>query len=130
MSLKRVLVFCLFFAIALFSNVIALESESSSHKSISMVASSGGETLESSSYRNIVSVGIIAGRSTSSNYINEFGFAQTILHADGQPCATASQCEGGFCCSSLCQSSACSTPSAPSGGAAGAAGGGGGGGGG
>ena len=96
MSLKRVLVFCLFFAIALFSNVIALESESSSYRSTSMVISSGGETLESSSYRNIVSVGIIAGRSTSSNYINEFGFAQTILHADGQPCATASQCEGGL----------------------------------
>ena len=128
MRLQRALL-CLFFLIILFSNANALKSESSSHKSISMVASSGGETLESSSYRNIVSVGIIAGKSTSSNYIIEFGFAQTILHADGQPCTTAGQCEGGFCCSSLCQSSACPTPSAPSGGAAGAAGGGGGGGG-
>lgn len=128
MNLNRALLLYLFLVIALFSSANALKSESSSYKSTSMVASSGGETLESSSYRNIVSVGIIAGKSTSSNYINEFGFAQTILHADGQPCTTAGQCEGGFCCSSLCQNSACPTPSAPSG-EAGAAGGGGGGGG-
>src|SRR3989338_10990221 len=117
MSLKRVILFCLFFIVALFSNANALESESSSYRSDSMVVSSGGETMESSSYRNIVSIGIIAGRSSSSSYINEFGFAQTILHADGQPCTTAGQCGGGFCCSSLCQSSACSTPSTPSAGA-------------
>lgn len=128
MKLQRVLLYSFLFII-LFSNTNALKSESSNYKSTSMATSSGGETLESSSYRNIVSVGVIAGKSTSSNYINEFGFVQTILHADGQPCTTAGQCEGGFCCSNLCQSTACPVDAAPSegGGAAGGGGGGGGG---
>lgn len=120
---------CLFLILLLNSN--ALKSESQNYKSISIVISGGGDTVESQNYRNLASIGIVSGQSSSQNYINNLGFAQTILLANGQPCTAASQCEGGFCCSNLCQSSACPTPSPePSGGAAAAGGGGGGGGGG
>jgi len=55
-------------------------------------------------------------------------FFYTWLFADDQPCASASQCQGGFCCSSLCKSSSCpvSTTTTTTGGGGEAAGGGGG----
>ncbi len=43
----------------------------------------------------------------SSSYFNRLGIFHTILLANGQPCASASQCEGGFCCSSACRGTAC-----------------------
>lgn len=125
------MLFCTFFLLMLMLSSHALRSESQNYESISIIVSDGGDTVQSQNYNNLVSVGIVAGSTTSQSYTNTFGFAQTILLASGQPCTAASQCEGGFCCSSLCQSTSCPTTSPePSGGAAAAAGGGGGGGGG
>jgi len=51
----------------------------------------------------------------NSSLLSDFGIGGTI--ANGQTCSAASQCSGGYCCSSKCQSSACTVPSAgPSGG--------------
>jgi len=99
---------------------------SSSNYQQNVVVSSGGDNVSSSSYNMGVAIGIINAIISSSSYINKLGFFHTWLLANGQPCSLASQCEGGFCCSGLCRSSACpvETPSA-----AGAAGGGEGGGG-
>ena len=44
------------------------------------------------------------------------------LLVDGAPCASASQCSGGYCCSNLCQSSACVTEEPPPGGGGGGSG--------
>lgn len=84
-----------------------------------VIASAGGENATSSSYKMGVAAGIINSIISSASYINKLGFFHTWLLADNQPCTSASQCEGGFCCSSLCKSSACpveaAAPSGPSG---------------
>ncbi|MBI2649860.1 hypothetical protein HYX04_00940 [Candidatus Woesearchaeota archaeon] len=109
-------------------SVFAAQINSASYKQ-NVIVSTGGENLSSASYKIGVATGIINRIINSSSYINRLGFFYTWLLADGQPCASDSQCEGGFCCSSLCQSSSCPTAPAPSGGAAAAAAAGGGGGG-
>ena len=99
----------------------AAQMNSTSYKQ-NVIVSEGGANVSSSSYKSNLAVGIINWVINSTSYINKLGFFHTWLLADGQPCATASQCEGGFCCSSLCQSSACPSPSpSPSGGGGGEA---------
>lgn len=97
----------------------------------SVIISEGGENSTSSSYKMITAIGIINRIINSSLYINQLGFFHTLLLANDQPCTSAGQCEGGYCCSSLCKSSACPsqspTPSSSSGISAGGGGGGGGG---
>ena len=114
-------------------SVSAYQTNSSSYKQ-NIIVSEGGENSSSSTYKMNIAVGIINSIINSTSYINKLGFFHLLLLANDQPCTTASQCEGGYCCSSLCKSSACSTPAAPaegasSSGASGAASGGGGGGG-
>lgn len=94
-----------------------------------VIVSTGGESLSSSSYKMGIATGIINRVINSSSYINRLGFFYTWLLADGQPCASDSQCQGGFCCSSSCSSSSCPVAPGPSGGGAAVAAGGGGGGG-
>ena len=123
------------FALALLLNsfsVSAYQTNSSTYKQ-NVVVSVGGESANSSSYKITLAMGIISRIINSSSYINKLGFFYTWKLANDQPCSTADQCEGEFCCSNLCKSSACpSEEPAPSGGggggAAAAAGGGGGGG--
>jgi len=91
-----------------------------------VIVSTGGESVSSSSYKMGIATGIINRVINSSSYINRLGFFYTWLLADGQPCSSANQCEGGFCCSNKCKSSACPSEAAPSAGAAAAGGGGGG----
>lgn len=104
---------------------LSLAVSSSGNYQISAQATSGSDNVSSATYRQIVGVGIIGSLLSSSTYLNKLGFFNTVLLANGQPCATASQCQGGFCCSSSCASSSC-----PSGGSGSSSSGGGGGGGG
>jgi hypothetical protein len=108
-------------------NVFGAQINSTNYKN-NVVVSTGGENITSPSYKTTIATGIINGIIESRSYINKLGFFYTWLLADGQPCTSNSQCEGGYCCSSSCSSSSCPAPSpAPSGGG-GAAGSGGGGG--
>ncbi|MBI2108371.1 hypothetical protein HYX09_03955 [Candidatus Woesearchaeota archaeon] len=112
----------LILAVLLIPAAYPLKSESTNYKTASTVISVGGETTESTNYRNIASIGIISGEVTSGSYKTRLGFIHTVLNADGQPCTSASQCEGGFCCSNSCSSSSCPVSVPPSGGGAGGAG--------
>ncbi len=116
--------------IALSYAVFAAQMNSTSYKQ-TVTVSAGGENVSGASYKIYTAVGIISKIINSTSYINKLGFFHLWLLADNQPCASASQCEGGYCCSSLCKSSACPTPEpTPSpGGTTGGGGGGGGGGG-
>lgn len=112
------------------SSVLAYQINSTSYKQ-NVIVSTGGESVNSSSYKTSLAIGIINKIINSTSYINRLGFFYTWKLANDQPCSTADQCEGGFCCSNLCKSSACpSEAPAPSGGGGGAAAAGGGGGGG
>jgi len=119
----------LFVFLSLSFNVFAAQINSSSYKQ-NVIVSTGGENITSSSYNMGVAIGIINRIINSTSYINKLGFFHLLLLANDQPCTSANQCEGGFCCGSLCKSSACpGPPRAPSGGGGAAASGGGGGGG-
>ena len=119
-----VLVLLLLFPLSVF----AAQINSTSYKQ-NVIVSSGGENVSSSSYKMGIAIGIINRIINSTSYINRLGFFYTWKLANDQPCTSADQCEGGFCCSNKCKSSACPTEAgpAPSGGGAAAAAGGGGG---
>ena len=101
----------------------AFQSNSSNFRHFTGTISTGGEIVNNSNFKSYVAAGIISGVVNSSAYKNFLGFFYTWLLADDQPCTSANQCQGGFCCSNLCKSSSCPVS------AAAAAGGGGGGGG-
>lgn len=109
----------------------AFQSNSSSFRHFTGTISTGGEIVNNSNYKSYVAMGIISGVVNSSAYKNFLGFFYTWLLADDQPCTSASQCQGGFCCSNLCKSSSCPVAAAAvsggGGGGGGEAGGGGGG---
>ncbi|MBI1935170.1 hypothetical protein HYS31_01910 [Candidatus Woesearchaeota archaeon] len=121
------LIFAFFFLI---NYVFAAQINSTNYEQV-VIVSAGGENISSSSYNMGIAAGIISKVVSSSSYINRLGFFNLFLLADGRPCASASQCQGGFCCSNLCSSSSCpvSTTTSTSGGGTGGGGGGGGGGG-
>lgn len=104
--------FVLFALLFLSFSVFAAQTNSTNYRQ-NVVVSGGGENVSSPSYKMGVAIGIINRVINSSSYINRLGFFHTWLLANDQPCTAASQCEGGFCCSSLCKSSAC--PSGDSG---------------
>lgn len=128
MGTAKILVF--FIVIALIANIAySFSTNSSNYKLFPQIVSSGGEIANSSSYKSYSATGIIAGITNSSTYKTLLGFFYAWLLADGQPCTANNQCEGGYCCSNLCQSSACpSEAPGPGGGGGGAPSGGGGGG--
>lgn len=100
-------------------NSYAAQTNSTSYKQ-NVIVSVGGESINSTSYKTSLAIGIITKIINSTSYINKLGFFHTWLLANDQPCTSDSQCEGGFCCSNLCKSSACpSEASAPSGGGGG-----------
>lgn len=104
--MKKEIIF-LIMLIILFQNAYAFTSNSSNYKLILTTVSDGGENISSSSYKNIISIGIINWIINSSNFISKLGFLHGLMLADGQPCASSNQCEGGYCCSNKCASSAC-----------------------
>ena len=125
MKTDKIWIFFFVFIIAA-SITYSFQANSSNYKQ-NLIVSSGGEIVNSNTYKSYAAIGIIAGITNSSTYKNWLGFFYTWLLADNQPCASASQCEGGYCCSNLCKSSACPTEEAPAAGGGGAAAGGGGG---
>jgi len=126
MGTNKILIFFIAFIIAV--NIsYAFQTESTNFNISTGVISDGGGVVDSSNYRNYVATGVISGITDSATYKNFLGFFYTWLLADDQPCASASQCQGGFCCSSVCSSSACPVAAAAAvaaGAAEGAAGGG------
>jgi len=120
MKKRKLGVFALILLLLAFSAFA--ERVSSANYKQNVIVSEGGESTSSSSYDLITAIGIINSVITSSSYINKLGFFHTILLADGQPCTSANQCEGGFCCSSICKSSSCPSGGGGGGGAAAAAG--------
>jgi len=106
----------------------SFETNSSNFRNSPFIVSSGGDIVNSSTYKNYFTSGIIAGITNSSTYKNLLGFFYTWLLADGQACTTDNQCQGSFCCSNVCQSTSCpvAEAAAAAGGEGGAAGGGGG----
>lgn len=132
MKKVKISIFFLFAFLFLAFSVFAAQINSTNYRQ-NVIVSAGGGNVSSSSYKMGVAIGIINRVINSSSYINRLGFFHTWLLANDQPCTAASQCEGGFCCSSLCKSSACpsgDSGSSGSGGGGGASSGGGGGGGG
>lgn len=128
-SMKTVKIFIFFLAFLIAANIsYAFQTNSSNYKMFPLIVSSGGKKVDSGSYKSYVAAGIINGIIGSSTYKNWLGFFYTWLLADNQPCTSASQCQGGYCCSSLCKSSACPVAeAAAAAGGGGEAGGGGGG---
>lgn len=114
-----IIVFLLSF-LFLASGIYAEKTSSGSYKQ-EVIASEGGESETSASYKTTIAVGIINGIISSASYINKLGFFHFLLLADGQPCTSGDQCEGGFCCSSVCAISACPTGGGGGGGGGGAA---------
>ena len=110
MRVIKTLILILMIAIAV-NLSYAFQANSSNFKLSTGTVSSGGDKVNSSSYKNYVATGIIGGTVNSSTYKNSLGFFYTWLLADNQPCTSASQCQGGFCCSNLCKSNSC--PVAP-----------------
>jgi len=104
-----------FVLLLLVFDALAAKINSTSYKQ-SVIVSFGGENVTSASYKMNVAIGIINRVINSTSFINRLGFFHTILLADEQPCTSASQCEGGFCCSNLCKSSSCPVPSGGGGG--------------
>ena len=118
--MRKVKIGILVFVFLLVSyGVFAAQITSNTYKQ-NVIVSEGGDNVSSSSYKTSIALGIINSIASSASYINKLGFFNTWLLADNQPCTSASQCEGGYCCSSLCASSACPT-TAPSGGGGSAA---------
>ena len=89
------------------ANAGAFRSDSSNYILFPTIVSSGGDIVNSSSFKNYVATGIISEVINSSNFKNFLGFYYAWLLANGQPCTANNQCEGGFCCSNACQSSSC-----------------------
>jgi len=106
MIAKKIFIFFLVFLIAT-SISYSFQANSSNFKLSTGIVSSGGDIVNSSSYKNYVATGIIGGVVNSSTYKNLLGFFYTWILADDQPCTANNQCEGGFCCSNLCSSSSC-----------------------
>lgn len=110
--------FCVFAIVFLFASLGAFASQlSSGTYNQKVVVSSGGVNESSGSYKNSIAINIINGIISSASYINKLGFFHILMLADGQPCTSADQCEGNFCCSNLCSSSSCPSGAAGGGGA-------------
>tara|TARA_B100001971_G_scaffold191136_1_gene194417 strand:+ start:537 stop:1727 length:1191 start_codon:yes stop_codon:yes gene_type:complete len=128
MGTAKVFIFFMVFIIAV-SASYSFQSDSSNYDLSTGVVSSGGDKIDSDNYNNYVTTGTTSGVVESSIYKNWLGFFYTWLLGDGQPCASASQCSGGYCCDDICSSNECpvAVAAASDGGGVGAAAGGGGG---
>ena len=111
------------------NGVNALSTNGSNLNNNFAVTSGKNADSSSSNFINYLTVGDITATSNSSNFKTNLGFIRTAHYVDGEACQINAECAGDFCCSSVCQSTACPVEEeeVPSGGGAGAGGGGGGG---
>jgi PGF-pre-PGF domain-containing protein len=93
------------------------------------VTSGKNSNLSSSNFNTFIITGDIAGTINSSSFKTELGLLRTMPYLDDEPCKTALECVGDYCCSNLCSSSSCPVEDSGSAAAADSGGGGGGGGG-
>ena len=100
-------------------NTYASTSNSTNYKLVDVVVTTGGDSVNSTNYKNIVGLGFIAKVLNSSNFLNKLGFLHGILLANNQPCTSNNQCESGICCNSICQSTSCTTATVGGGGGGG-----------
>jgi len=94
-----------FILISVFASSFQTNSKNYTH--YIAVVDSGGGNVSTGTYKNIILINTIAGIINSTNYMNLLGFLNILLLADSQPCSSASQCEGGYCCSGACSSLSC-----------------------
>ncbi len=128
--MKKTILTAISLFLVLSTLALAAQINSTSYKQ-NVIVSTAGENVSGTSYKMGIAMGIIAKVINSTSYINRLGFFHTWLLANGQSCTANNQCEGGYCCSNTCQSTACPSPGEErAGGGGGAAAGGGGGGGG
>ena len=79
---------------------------------------SGNDNISGSSYKTYPVIGDIISTVNSLNFKTELGFLRSLPYLNGESCQTALECIGGYCCSSVCRSSARPTEEATGGGAA------------
>jgi len=106
MNLLKTVIFFLIVMIISYSSY-AFKSGSENYEISTGTVSSGGDIINSNSYKNYVATGVIAGTVDSTTYKNWLGFFYTWLLADGEVCTNSDQCEGSFCCSNTCSSNSC-----------------------
>jgi len=118
--------------ILLISQVYAFTTNSSDQTFDFTITSGKNNELNSSNFKSYLVVGDITNEANSSNFKTKIGFLRIAPYLNGEACEINSECVGDFCCSSLCQSTACatttSTGSTTGGGGGGGSSGGGGGG--
>lgn len=126
---KITLIIILIFSLVLEVNAFTT---SGSDQTFEFAITSGKNTnISSSDFKTYLVVGGISATTNSSDFKTEVGFLRTTPYLDAESCQVDSECVGGFCCSSVCQSTSCPIDdddvAAPVAGGASAAGGGGGG---
>ena len=97
MEKVKICIFVFVFLLLSFS-AFAAQINSTGYKQ-NVIVSVGGESVNSSSYKTSLAIGIINRVINSTSYINRLGFFYTWKLANEQPCTSADQCEGNFCCS-------------------------------
>src|SRR3989344_6980958 len=88
------------------------------------ITSGKNAAAEGTSYKTYTVVGQPTGAITSSNFKMSVGSLITLPFLNAEACEVNAECIGGFCCSSVCQSSSCPVPAAAGAGAPAAAAGG------
>jgi len=106
MKTTKILISFLMFVIAS-SISYSFQANSSNFDLSTGTISSGGDIINSDTYKNYVVTGGISGTLSSSSFKNSLGFFYTWLLADGQACTADNQCSGSFCCSSSCSNAVC-----------------------
>jgi len=113
--------------ILIFSPSVFAQSTNGTDKILDVSVTSGSNAAHSSSsYSHYISVGTLSGVMNSSSYITSIGFLYIAPYLDGEACQVDSECKGNYCCSNVCQSSACPLESGSSGSSGSGRGGGGG----
>lgn len=100
-----------FFTAVLLSAQANSFTTNSSGKTFDFAITSGKSANISSS--NFMSHSVIGDTAiavlSSSGFKTELGFLRTLYYLDGESCQANSECFGGYCCSSVCQNSACTS---------------------
>ncbi len=91
------------------------------------ITSGKNNNVSSTNYITYVVVGEPTDTLNSSNFKTNVGLLRTLPYLNGEACEVNAECVGNFCCSNVCQSTACPVQKVitPGGGASAAAGGGG-----
>ena len=93
--------------ILIVNGVNALQTNGSNLNNDFVITSGKNNDMSSTNFKSYIVVGDIAETASSSNFINEIGFIRTANYLNGEACEINQQCAGTFCCSNVCQSTAC-----------------------